>query len=238
MFAEPVISLREVARRLPKVLKLPNKTAASRLLSLLKSGDLEAGFQFPGRATRWIPISTRYWVGIGTDKIQSLVHERGNKKRSGTYKVRISEFGDELVRAVKQGLDQDRTGNQSDTLASAILDEVQRALSVASDRYEVCITEDAWNDYLRRHNLEEPAPYIRRKGGRKEKPSWRELSIIIGAYLLKHNAVTQEEMKLEHAAQNIHKIALERGISELPAWQTIKDHLSQIRSEVDLLPMK
>jgi hypothetical protein len=164
MSPEPVISLREVARRLPKILKLQNKTATSRLLSLLKSGDLEAGFRFPGRTERWIPISTRYWAGVGTDKIRCLLYERGNRRKPGTYKVRISNFADELVGAMRQELHQDRADNQNYMLVHAILDEFQGALAAASDRYEVVVTEHAWNNYLQRHNLEEPTPYIKSRG--------------------------------------------------------------------------
>jgi hypothetical protein len=137
MFAEPVISLREVARRLPKVLKLPNKTAASRLLSLLKSGDLEAGFQFPGKATRWIPISTNYWARIGTDKIRSLVRKSGDKKKPGTYKVRVSEFADQLVQAVAQELRQGLADGETKASVDLMLEEFRGALSAASERYEV-----------------------------------------------------------------------------------------------------
>jgi hypothetical protein len=231
---ETVISLREVARRLPKVLKLQNKTATSRLLSLLKSGDLEAGFRFPGRTERWIPISTKYWAGVGTDKMRCLLYEPSDKRKPGTYKVRISNFADELAQAMRQELHQDRAKNL-DELYQTILDEFRRTLSAASTRYEVVVTERAWNNYLLRHNLEEPTPSFKNKAGRPESPSWRALSIIIGSYLIKHQEITKEALKIEEAARAIHEIAKGEGVAGLPAWPTIKDVLSAIRAKAEKL---
>jgi hypothetical protein len=238
MSPEPVISLREVARRLPRVLKLPGKIATGRLLGLLKTGHLDAGFRYPGRTERWIPISTKFWASIGTDKIRSLNYEAGNKRRPGTFKVRISDFADELIQAVSQELQRDQAHNDNDMSISALLNEFQSAISASSDRYEVVVREQDWVRYLQQHNLEEPVPLTKVRGGRYEKTSWRKLSVIIGAYLIKHYATTNEEMKTEEAARNIRNIAERDGLPDLPEWPTIKDVLSEIRSTSETLSIK
>src|SRR6478736_3728998 len=100
MDIQSAVPLRTIARRLPKVLNRRGKTATRELLSLLQSGELKAGFDFPGRVKRWISIPTSYWAGIGSDQFRTLHYEKGNKHRPGTFKVRIGQFADEFVQAV------------------------------------------------------------------------------------------------------------------------------------------
>jgi hypothetical protein len=223
------VPLRIIARRLPKVLNRRARTATGDLLSLLRSGELKAGFDFPGRVKRWISIPASYWAGIGSDQFRTLHYEKGNKHKPGTFKVRISQFADEFVQAVSSDLE-----NGSRETAS-LLDELKGALSAASRRYEVVITEQEWKSYLQKHNLSEP-PDLNPKAGRHQLPAWRDIAIVIGAYLIKHHATEKEKpLKIEEAAKKIHDIAKNKEISGMPAWTTIKDILSQMRSTSDTL---
>jgi hypothetical protein len=78
-------------------------------------------------------------------------------------------------------------------------------------------------------------PQKKAKAGRSEMPGWRKLSVIIGAYLIKHQTTTKETIKIEEAAKEIHEIAKNENTPGLPHWTTIKDVLSQIRSTADTL---
>jgi hypothetical protein len=108
------------------------------------------------------------------------------------------------------------------------------ALTASSRRYEVAIRKQDWDDYLDRHQLEEQAPYEPKKG-RHQLPAWRDIAIVIGAYLRKHHAISTNEIKIEEAAKKIHAIAKKRDIAHPPAWTTIKDVLSAIRQLADSL---
>jgi hypothetical protein len=79
------ITLREVALRLAKI-KSPatSKIDDGRLLSLLRSGDLKAGFEFPGATKRWVSIECNYWVTVDSQKFRSI-----RSDEDYTYKVRL-----------------------------------------------------------------------------------------------------------------------------------------------------
>jgi hypothetical protein len=97
-----VISLREVARRLGEFRKPKRIIDPDKLLSLLKSGALSAGFEFPGRKiVLWIPIPQNYWLTVHMHKFQSLGFQLDDPS-SGTFTVRISEFSEELTKSVTQ----------------------------------------------------------------------------------------------------------------------------------------
>jgi hypothetical protein len=131
------------------------------------------------------------------------------------------------VQTVSNDLENGSRDQKNET--AKLLDELKRALSAASHRYEVVITEQEWTDFLQKNNLREPTD-LRPKVGRHEKPGWRKLAIIIiGAYLTKHKEMTEEEIKIEEAAKKIHEIAKDEGTPGLPAWSTIKDVLTEIR---------
>jgi hypothetical protein len=164
-----------------------------------------------------------------------LRYEKGNKHRPGTYKVHIAEFAEEFVQTVSTDLQNSSRDQENET--ANLLDELKEALSAASQGYEVVITEQEWTDYLQRRNLSEPAD-LASTVGRREKQSWRKLAIIIGAYLIKHRATTGEELKVEEAAKKIYEIAKKEPTSDLPAWSTIKDVLTEIRKAADRISIK
>ena len=234
---QATITLRTIARRLPKLLKIKKKTAISELLSLLRSGQLSAGFQFPGRVVRWISIPPSYWAKIDANKLRTLGYERGDPKRPGTFKVGIPPFADELVRRVADELRNNTVKSKEINSAEAALAELRQALSLASERYEVVILEQVWTNYLQQNKMSEPA-YKEPKAGRDEKVGWRDLTIIIGAYVLKHREITDEKIKVEESAKKIHEIAKAQNVTDLPAWPTIKDALSKILSTAATLSIK
>jgi hypothetical protein len=236
MSTEQLMSLRDVALGLAKVRgSRQPKIADGKLLTLLRAGELNAGFEFPGLVTRWIQIPATYWMSVGSDKFRAIRHKSGNKKMTGAFKVRLGQFANEYLEAVRQhpGKDGEREGKGASI--AQITDELKAALSLASQRFEVVIRERDWLDYLQRHNLEEPMPQKKAKAGRSEMPGWRKLSVIIGAYLIKHQTTTKETIKIEEAAKEIHEIAKNENTPGLPHWTTIKDVLSQIRSTADTL---
>ena len=121
MTAERIIALREVAIRLARIRRLrAGKIPVPALLGLLKSGELNAGFQFPGATVTWIPIPTSYWTGISTHKFRSLQYKAGDKHKKGTYEVKIAEFIDEYlqIKAQSSSTESDRycsAGRQAET---------------------------------------------------------------------------------------------------------------------------
>ena len=114
-------------------------------------------------------------------------------------------------------------------------DELKALLRATNRQYEVEVAESAWADYLRRKNLSEPAPEEKSKSGRPEKVGWRALSVIIGAYIIKHYQTTNEQIKVEEASEKIHEIAKADNIPDLPAAPTIKEVLSKIRWKAETL---
>jgi hypothetical protein len=73
------------------------------------------------------------------------------------------------------------------------------------------------------------------KSGRSEKTGWRDLSVILGAYILKHCETSREHIKIEEASKTIYDIAKNAGIRDLPAASTIKGVISHIRSKATTL---
>jgi hypothetical protein len=126
MTTEPPLPLRQVALLLGNIQQLPrNQSDVSGLLRLLKAGELKAGFEFPGTRVFWIPISTRYWTGVSSDKFRALRYQSDDKLKKGTYKVLISDFVDEYIQVV------------SPVSIPAVLDELRKALSAARQSFEV-----------------------------------------------------------------------------------------------------
>src|SRR5437588_7771533 len=93
---EETMTLRDAARRLAR-LKNPKAKgiASSEWLSLLRSGELKAGFYILN-GTAWIEIPVAHWERTGSNKFRSLGRKRNNPK-SGAYKVRADKFPDQVA---------------------------------------------------------------------------------------------------------------------------------------------
>ena len=101
MTADLPHTLREVARDLGRIRHpAKEKPAVLELLGLLKSGELKAGFEFPGTMVCWIPIPASFWTGVSSHKFGSLRYVQGDKHKTGTYEVRISDFIEEYIQVV------------------------------------------------------------------------------------------------------------------------------------------
>lgn len=215
------IALREVALRLAKI-KQPatKKIDDGQLLSLLRSDDLRAGFEFPGATKRWVPIERDYWLTVDSAKFRSI-----RSDEDYTFKVRLSEFAESYSRLVLDN-----------SPSKSLKDEFRVALAAASRSYEVVVQSEEWKKYLVSHNLKEPPfdlPKPKGKGGRNPLAAWNHLAVIIPAYLLAHHSKTQQPPNYEVAADQIYDIALKKGIdpATVPQPGALKDVISNVYKE-------
>lgn len=239
MQKDQTTSLREIAVRLARfpISKSRDKIADVRLLSLLKTGELSAGFHFPGLVGSWIQIPVAYWLGVTGDKFRSIRYASGDKKRTGVFKVKISDFAQEYADLVLNASKSAAKSERNRDLTALFVEELRLAISAAAADYEVVILERDWEVYLQRNKLQEPPAHEKSKVGRHPKTSWRDLSIIIGAYLMKHCETEKGRLKIVEASKNIHKIATNDGIEDLPASDTIKDVLAKMKSMAETLSL-
>jgi hypothetical protein len=218
------ITLRDVAIRLGKIKQPTTKAIAdTQLLSLLKSGELKAGFDFPGRTKHWISIQPDYWLKIDSSKFRSIRRNEG-----ATFKVSIRDFADEYSQLI---FAESEIQNRATASNVSLKDEFRIGLQAAARKYEVVVQAGEWEDYLKRHQLREPVLIAQKgKGGRNPKAAWRELAEIIPAYLLACQAERLQPPRYETAADEIFKIAIDKGIdaNSLPQPSTLKDVISRI----------
>jgi hypothetical protein len=220
------ISLRDVALRLAKIRQpTTNRIHEGRLLSLLRSGALTAGFEFPGPARRWISLDSNYWLTVDGEKFASI---RSDGAR--TYKIKITDCAEAFSKAV--------FGNKrTESSAALSKEELARVLMSASARFEVVIQAQELQRYLDSEGIKENpfdwAPTTSRGGGTPPKQAWNKLAVIIPACLLAHHEKHPERPKFEPAAMEIIAIAAEHGVSpqSLPAKSTLEDTLSKIYTE-------
>lgn len=225
MTVEQTITLRDVGRRLARLRRSRDKVASDELLDLLKSGEITAGFRFPGRTIFWIKVPAHYWSEIRSDEFRVIGYSR-KKKNSGVFPVSLGDFAEDIVTQVNEQL----KNNKSDAS-----NEWKAVLEATIRTYEVEIKEAEWEDYKNRNNLTEPGPEIKSKSGRHQLPSWRDLSVIIGAYLIKHYSKTKNPIKIEWAKEKIHAIAKAENDKVLPSADTIKEVLSKILSRAETI---
>lgn len=219
------ISLHDAGRRLAELHSSREPVACGRLLGLLKSGEIKAGFQFPaGRASSWITIPANYWTKVSSNKFKIIRYSRTSSK-SGAFRVGLGEFPEEVVAEV----------NEASSHEQAASDKWKGVLAATSHRYEVAILEADWTAYEKQNPPSEPVLVKKSKSGRHEKTGWRALSVIIGAYIIKHYQETHEHIKIEEASKKIHKLAEADKIPDLPAAPTIKEALSSILSRADAI---
>jgi hypothetical protein len=229
MAAESTIVLREIAHRLGNIRRLPSgKSAVPELLRLLKSGELNAGFAFPARSVHWISIPTSYWTGVTSQEFRSLQFVQGDKHKTGTYTVRISQFADEYVRVVSQQFENDGASGATRAKITLILDELKTALSVSQRSYEVALIEQEWTDYLQRHSISESSLQQKPSAGRREKTSWHHLVPIIAGYMMTLDKRPQESRDHFFIGTKILELAEKAGIPDLPSADTIRDVISKV----------
>ena len=98
--------------------------------------------------------------------------------------------------------------------------------------------EAGWAAYEKQNLPSGPVLVKKSTSGRDEKKGWREVFVIIGAYIVKHYEITSEQIKIEEASKKIHEIAKAQGIAGLPEAPTIRGELSKIRAKAETLSIK
>ena len=218
------ISLHDAGQRLAELRSSREPVACGRLLSLLKTGQVKAGFQFPaGQTLSWITIPAHFWAKVSSDKFKMIRYSKTAAK-SGAFTVRIGQFPEEVVAQINEA-----PGNKQPA------DIWKGVLAATSHRYEAVILEADWTAYEGRSRSSQPAPKKKSKLGRPEK-NWKDLCVIIGAYILKHHRVLpKDKIKVELASETIHKIAEDDQVFDLPSAPSIKEALSNILSRAEVI---
>ena len=221
------ISLHDVGRRLAELHSSREPVACGRLLGLLKTGQIKAGFQFSTGSTLswWITIPAHYWATkVRSDKFKMIRYSKTSSK-SGALTVRLGDFPEEVVAKI----------NEAPGHEQAASDKWKGVLSATSHRYEVAIIEADWIAYEKQNPPSEPAPKKESKLGRPPK-NWKEVCVIIGAYIIKHHQISpKDKIKVELASEVIHKIAEDDHVFDLPTAPTIKEALSKILSRAETI---
>jgi hypothetical protein len=219
---EGTITLREAASRLARIRNPKGKKIeSSRLLNVLRSGQLRAGFYFLHGAA-WIEIPLWYWQAIGADRFRGIGRKAGDPK-SGTYKIKANEIPEEVARVICTLVAQDEKfsgEHQTKTLQEAVADVV----GATAVEHEVTIKTRDFDAHLDSRGLQEhnPAPKV----GRGRKEGWRELCSYMAAYFGAHyRDRPAEALKIEQAKVDIINLAKNR-VSDLPVADTIKEQIS------------
>src|SRR4051812_33226202 len=83
--SEKRVSLRQIARRLAGLanVRSENRLADEHLRSLLMSGELVAGVQFPPRSDRWVVLPKAFWTTVQTQRFRSIRRRTRNGREYG-----------------------------------------------------------------------------------------------------------------------------------------------------------
>jgi hypothetical protein len=214
MANESTLTLRTVARELGAFLNPDRpRTADVKLLGLLRSGQIKAGFDFPGLVTRWISIPEPYWMRISSDEFARI-----RRSDARAYKVRLSLFAAEYLEVIEH----DEGGAPS----KQGLNELKAALKTASHQYEVVIRERDWNEYKERYSISaSPQTKRRDRRGTREKTSWGHLLPIVAGYLMMLVGKNKHQ-DYEAVAEMVLQLARNEGIEDLPLADTIADKVA------------
>jgi hypothetical protein len=219
---EQTMTLRDAAQSLARA-KNPKAKGiqSSKLLSLLKSGELKAGFYILG-GSMWIEIPLAHWETIGVDKLR--IGRSRDDPKSGTYKLSLSKFSPEVAKVICKQLD----GNErsSDHDASSKIELLTAVVDSATKSYEVTVKTEDFKEYLHIHGLEEPITTA--KGGRHQKEGWRDVSSYMAAYMAAHQRDRPEDhFAAENSAEEIFQLAQDGHVPDLPSAASIKAQVSK-----------
>jgi hypothetical protein len=210
---EETISLREAARRMARIRNPKGSGIESgRLLSLLRSGELKAGFYFLG-GTVWIAIALAHWQEIDSNKFR--IGRKPDDPKSGTYQVKANEFAEEVAHALWNN---EQTSQSREAVTAVIKETVKR--------YEVAVKTEDFELYLRLRGLDENKTTT--NVGRPRKEGWRELCSYMAAYFAAHQRDRgAEPLKIDQAKTDIINIARDDAVHDLPDETTIKEQISE-----------
>lgn len=215
--AEETITLREAARRLARISNPKGTTIqSSKLLSVLRSGELKTGFYFLD-GTAWIEIPDAYWGRINSNKFR--IGRKRRDPKSGTYRVKANKFPIQVA-SVLCGSEQtsERQSIPSRERLVAVIEETTKW-------YEVTIKTKHFLEYLQGQRLEENKVTSNVGAPRK---AWREVCSYMAAYFAAHQRDRgAERLKIKQAKDDIHKFAKDDKVKNLPAEDTIKEEISK-----------
>jgi hypothetical protein len=219
---EETITLREAARRLARIRKPKGKgIESSRLLSLLRSGELKAGCYF-FRGTVWIEIPLAHWQGIDANKFR--IGRKAGDPKSGTYKIKANAIPDQVANVLCKLIAREEVSGQQQT--KPLQEEIAEVVGATATEYEATIKTKDFSDYLQRHGLEENKTTT--NVGTRRKEGWRELCSYMAAYFAAHYRDRgTEPLKIEQAKFDILELAKNGGVSDLPTADTIKEQISK-----------
>jgi hypothetical protein len=213
---EETITLRAAAQRLARI-RRPQGTGieSSRLLSLLRSGELKAGFYF-FRGTLWIEIPLAHWRGIDSNKFR--IGRNPDDPKSGTYRVNVNQFAEEVARTLWNN---EQTGPSREAV-TAVINET-------TGRYEVTVKTEDFQEYLRQHHLKESTTTT--DVGRRQKESWRDICSYMAAYMAAHyRDLPGIELKVGESSVKIVDLAKAGGVGDPPVSDTIKEQVSKAKA--------
>jgi hypothetical protein len=220
---EETITLREAARRLARIRRPKGKgIESSKLLNVLRSGELKAGYYIMGGAL-WIEIPLMYWQAISSDRFRRIGQNPDDPK-SGTYKIRTSTtLVDQVADLICKAVEEHSPTKGHD--AGAMRNAVTAVVNEAAKSYEVTVKATHFLEYLKNHGLEEKVAST--NVGRKRKEGWRELCSYMAAYFAAYQRDRGRPPKIDQAQTDIIKIAKGDNVLDLPDETTIKDQISQ-----------
>ena len=208
---EETMILRDAAQRLARTRNpKTNRIQSSKLLSVLRSGDLKAGFYILG-GTVWIEIPETYWLGINSSKFRRIA--RTDDPKSGTYPIRATEFPDQVASIIWS-----KIGSN---------EQIAAVIKATARPYEVTIKTKDFLDYLQSPQRE--GHITTTSVGRKRKEGWRDICSYMGAYMIAHY---REGLKAGESAEQIVDLAKADGVEDLPSADTLKEQVSKM---IDLL---
>jgi hypothetical protein len=216
---EIAITLRDAAARLGRGSKTHDYQT---LLGFLKSGDVKAGFQFPaGDVSLWVNIPVGFWATVDSAHFREALRLVKSRPSSGAYQVRLADFVKEIGASISQ---------------EAGLDPVElwsAALGATRQKYEVVILESEWARFTEKHP-ERIAPSLPvSKLGAPQKRGWRDLSVIIAVYMVKHHREpTGHGIGHDAISEAIFEKAKKAKVVDLPSSARIKTVVSEILNEL------
>jgi hypothetical protein len=221
---EETITLRDAAERLARIRRPKGKgIESSRLFSLLRSGELKAGFYILV-GTVWIEIPLTYWHGIDSSKFRRIA--RTDDPKSGTYTIRANEFPDQVASIICSKIgSNERTSGQHQVESG--MERVTDVIKATARPYEVTIKTKDFSDYLQRHDLEESTTTA--NVGRRRKEGWRDICSYMAAYMIAHY---KDGLTAGDSAKEIVDLAKADEVENLPSADTLKEQVSKM---IDLL---
>jgi hypothetical protein len=239
--ADPRLALRDVALRLRayQQFKKTNSGGKRELLDLLKSGQIQAAFDYPSTLGPKIAIPAKFWLGIPTGRFQKKLtwkSQSSDREGGGHYLVEPAQFVNEYVTWLKSHVALNSGAGLTDDVAV----EIASALASKLKQSEVYVPETEWDRFVRNPKLditrvdEVPGKSTR---GRDALRSWDVVLVEVAAELL------ARQLRGEHLDEHstIASIALERAKKTLasnnpaPKVDTVAKKVSEILERINAL---